>query len=113
MVIKAVRQGAEIIVLNDSDVTEVDQYAMPILLAVSHIHQLLIRENLRMQTSIVASSGETREVHHLACLVGYGANAVVPYLAQQTIAQLTEHGRLDGVVADNVALQRHFIRGSD
>ncbi|HHU6751500.1 TPA: glutamate synthase large subunit [Staphylococcus pseudintermedius] len=102
-VVKAVRRGAEIIVLNDSDVTEVNQYAMPILLAVSHIHQLLIRENLRMQTSIVASSGETREVHHLACLVGYGANAVIPYLAQQTIAQLTERGRLGGVVADNVA----------
>ncbi|PNZ37157.1 glutamate synthase large subunit [Staphylococcus lutrae] len=101
-VVQAVREGAEVIVLDDSDVTQPDRYAMPTLLAVSHIHQLLIRENLRMQTSIVAQSGETREVHHLACLIGYGANAVVPYLAQETVAELTEHGKLEGEVSANV-----------
>ena len=75
---------------------------MPILLAISHIHQLLIREGLRMDTSLVALSGETREVHHVACLLGYGANAVIPYLAQHTIAHLTETHRLEGTVSDNV-----------
>ncbi|REH85780.1 glutamate synthase large subunit [Staphylococcus felis] len=101
-VIQAVQEGAEVIVLEDQSVLASKQYAMPILLAVSHIHQLLIRENLRMQTSIVASSGEAREVHHIACLIGYGANAVLPYLAQRTIADLTEQGRLDGTIHDNV-----------
>ena len=69
---------------------------MPILLALSHVHQLLIREGLRMETSLIAQSGETREVHHVACLLGYGANAVVPYLAQRTIEQLTRQGQLSG-----------------
>ncbi|MBI5975010.1 glutamate synthase large subunit [Staphylococcus canis] len=102
-VLRAVEDGAEVIVLEDQSVlTSDNQFAMPILLAVSHIHQLLIRNDLRMHTSLVAVSGETREVHHIACLIGYGANAVVPYLAQHTIAQLTEEGRLHGTVHDNV-----------
>src|SRR5699024_7917810 len=53
-------------------------------------------------TSIVALSGETREVHHVACLLGYGANAVVPYLAQRTIEALTKDSRLSGEVISNV-----------
>lgn len=90
--IQAVKEGKEIIVLDDSYLVNTDEgYAMPILLAVSHIHQLLIREGLRMRTSIVALSGETREVHHVACLLGYGANAIVPYLAQRTIEQLVQN----------------------
>lgn len=102
-VVQEVRRGATVIVLDDSDVRQSDTFAMPALLALSAIHQRLIRENLRMQTSLVVSSGETREVHHLACLVGYGANAVVPYLAQHTVADLTTQGRLEGTVAENVA----------
>ncbi|MFY2827669.1 glutamate synthase large subunit [Staphylococcus arlettae] len=100
--IAAVKQGKEIIVLDDSGLVDDTGFAMPILLAVSHIHQLLITQNLRMDTSIVALSGETREVHHVACLLGYGANAVVPYLAQRTIEALTKDGRLSGEVISNV-----------
>ncbi|MGI3316129.1 glutamate synthase large subunit [Staphylococcus chromogenes] len=101
-VTEAVQQGVEVIVLEDQSVRDETQYAMPMLLAVSHIHQLLIRKQLRMQTSLVAMSGEMREVHHLACLIGYGANATVPYLAQKTIADLTTAGRLQGDVTANV-----------
>ena len=85
--IQAVHEGAKILVLDDTSLTHENSYAMPILLALSHVHQLLIREGLRMETSLIAQSGETREVHHVACLLGYGANAVVPYLAQRTIEQ--------------------------
>ena len=99
--IAAVKQG-KVIVLDDSGLVDDTGFAMPILLAVSHIHQLLITQNLRMDTSIVALSGETREVHHVACLLGYGANAVVPYLAQRTIEALTKDGRLSGEVISNV-----------
>ena len=91
--------------LDDSALINTTQslhYAMPMLLAVSHIHQLLIKEDLRMSTSIVALSGETREVHHVACLLGYGANAVIPYLAQQTIAHLTDSHHLEGSISENV-----------
>ncbi|MDH5140934.1 glutamate synthase large subunit [Staphylococcus cohnii] len=100
--IQSVKDGYEIIVLDDRVLVEAQGYAMPILLAVSHVHQLLIREGLRMRTSIIALSGETREVHHVACLLGYGANAVVPYLAQHTIENLVEKGRLNGNIAENV-----------
>lgn len=80
--IQATRDGHTILVLDDSELIDNDdesklkeqRYAMPILLAISHIHQLLIREGLRMDTSLVALSGETREVHHVACLLGYSAN---------------------------------------
>ncbi|MGW7850035.1 glutamate synthase large subunit [Staphylococcus xylosus] len=101
--IQAVKKGKEIIVLDDRELVNNNVgYAMPMLLAVSHIHQLLIREGLRMRTSIVALSGETREVHHVACLLGYGANAVVPYLAQRTIEQLVRNERLEGDISENV-----------
>lgn len=100
--IHAVQEGNEILVLDDRVLASEDGYAMPMLLALSHIHQLLIREGLRMRTSLVALSGETREVHHVACLLGYGANAVVPYLAQRTIEQLVLNKRIDGEVAENV-----------
>ena len=100
--IEAVKDGAEILVLDDSLLSQKTAYALPILLATSYIHQLLIKENLRMNTSIVAYSGETREVHHVACLLGYGANAVVPYLAQATIEQLTVQKKLTGKVSNNV-----------
>src|SRR5699024_5464323 len=100
--IQSVKDGYEIIVLDDRVLVEEQGYAMPILLAVSHVHQLLIRKGLRMRTSIIALSGETREVHHVACLLGYGANAVVPYLAQRTIENLVDKGRLNGEVTENV-----------
>ncbi|PTF20195.1 glutamate synthase large subunit [Staphylococcus devriesei] len=108
--IQATREGYTILVLDDSSLitnmaigdVEKPRYAMPMLLAISHIHQLLIKEDLRMKTSLIALSGETREVHHVACLLGYGANAVIPYLAQHTIAHLTDSGRLKGIIADNV-----------
>lgn len=100
--IQAVKRGEEILVLDDSVLVSEKGYAMPILLAVSHVHQLSIKEGLRMRTSIVALSGEAREVHHIACLLGYGANAVVPYLAQRTIEELVQNERLEGDISENV-----------
>ena len=100
--IEAVKSGAKIIVLDDQTLVSQEGYAMPMLLALSHVHQLLIREGLRMDTSLVTLTGETREVHHVACLLGYGANAIVPYLAQRTIEQLTLKGQLSGSVIENV-----------
>ena len=101
-VIQHVKNGSEIIVLDDSLLASESGFAMPMLLAMSHVHQCLIREGLRMETSLVAKSGETREVHHVACLLGYGANAIVPYLAQRTVEQLTNNGKLHGTVTSNV-----------
>ncbi len=103
-VIQKVKHGCDIIVLDDRDVKSEGLYAMPVLLAASFIHQELIRHDLRMHTSIVVVSGDVREVHHIATLIGYGVNAIVPYLAQHTVYEQTLQGHISGNAIENVAL---------
>src|SRR5207253_1436045 len=59
---------------------------IPMLLAVAAVHHELIRRGLRMRTSLIAETGEARDIHQFACLIGYGASAICPYLALQTLA---------------------------
>lgn len=82
----AVFGGRTILVLNDF-VEDAKQLTIPVLLAASTIHQYLIRIGLRTKASIVVNSAETREVHHFAALIGFGVDAIHPYLAYATIAQ--------------------------
>jgi glutamate synthase (ferredoxin) len=77
---QAVATGVSIVILSDVGV-DVGTAAIPSLLAVGAVHHHLIRAGLRSRCSILIETGEMREVHHLACLVGYGAEAVNPYLA--------------------------------
>ena len=84
---KAYQGGANIIVLSDRGVDE-NHRPIPSLLAVSAVHQYLTRTKKRTSLSLVLESGEPREVHHFATLLGYGASAVNPYLALDTIKQL-------------------------
>ncbi|GAA0197401.1 glutamate synthase large subunit [Haladaptatus pallidirubidus] len=84
---KAVESGAEILVLSDRQVDE-GHLAIPSLLATGAVHHYLVREGLRTHTGLVVESGAPRTVHQLACLMGYGAGAVNPYLAFQSIADL-------------------------
>jgi glutamate synthase (NADPH/NADH) large chain len=91
---RAYRNGANIIILSDRGVDE-NHVAIPSLLAVSAIEQYLVRTKKRTAVSIVLESAEPRDVHHFATLLGYGARAVNPYLAQETIASLIESGLLD------------------
>lgn len=81
---------------------------IPMLLAVGAVHHHLIRTGLRSQTSIVAETAEMRDVHHLATLIGYGAEAVYPYLALASAARLAESGKLKDVSA--VQASQNFIR---
>ncbi len=91
-VTKAVSEGACIVILSDRDL-DAGQAAIPALLATSAVHHALIRNGLRMRCSVVVESGEPREVHHFALLLGYGASAINPYLALAVIAQKSElHG---------------------
>ncbi|MBA3415038.1 MAG: glutamate synthase large subunit [Chloroflexia bacterium] len=83
----AVRGGAAILVLSDKAIDE-EQAALPMLLAVGSVHHALIRRGLRSLADIVAESGEVNDVHALACLIGYGASAVVPYVALDAAAAL-------------------------
>ncbi len=88
------RKGANIIILSDRGVDE-NHVAIPSLLAVSAIEQYLIRTKKRTAVSIILESAEPCEVHHFAALLGYGARAVNPYLAQECIAELIDKGLLD------------------
>ena len=91
---RAWREGANIIVLSDRGVDE-NHVAIPSLLAVSAMEQHLIRTKKRTAVSILLESAEPRDVHDFATLLGYGARAVNPYLAEETIVELIEEGLLD------------------
>ncbi len=95
---EAVDRGAHILILSDRNVDE-RHAPIPSLLAVGAVHHHLIRRSKRMQVSIIAETGEPREVHHFATLVGYGASAVNPYLALDTVNQQVRENRIriDGV----------------
>lgn len=91
---RAHRDGANILVLTDRGVDE-NHVPIPSLLAVSAVHQHLVKTKKRTSLAIVLESGEPREVHHFAALLGYGACAVNPYLAQETIRQLIDSRMLN------------------
>ena len=109
---RAYRNGANIVILSDRGVDE-NHVAIPSLLAVSAIERYLVRTKKRTAISIILESAEPREVHHFAALLGYGARAINPYLAQETIVELIEDGLLDkefhAAVADYNAAVLHGI----
>ncbi|WP_158057646.1 glutamate synthase large subunit [Halorussus halophilus] len=84
---EAVESGAEVVVLSDEGISS-ERLAIPSLLATGAVHHHLVREGLRTHAGLVVESGDPRTVHHLACLVGYGAGAVNPSLAYETIADI-------------------------
>ncbi len=85
-----------VIILSDRGVTR-DYAPIPALLAVSGLHHYLIREGLRTRVSLVIETGEAREVHHFALLIGYGASAINPYVAFETIDDMIKEGLLVGI----------------
>ncbi len=93
----AVRDGAEVVVLSDrlATTTPLSSHVPP-LLAVGAVHHDLIRRGLRSRASLVAETAQCWSVHHFACLIGYGASGVHPYLAFETVRDLWERGRLAG-----------------
>ena len=85
--VDAVRAGNNILVVTDRSI-DADHVAIPALLATSALHQHLIQAGLRTSTGLVVETGSAREVHHFALLAGYGAEAIHPYLALQTLADM-------------------------
>jgi glutamate synthase (ferredoxin) len=114
----AVRSGSQLLVLSDrSEALEPTRPAIPILLAVGAIHQHLIQNGLRMSASIVADTAQCFSTHQFACLIGYGASAVCPYLALETCRQwrlskktvnLMRNGKMPTVTIEQA--QRNFIK---
>ncbi len=90
---RAIREGANILILSDRDVDEY-HVAIPSLLAVSGLQQHLVRTKKRTSVAMILESGEPREVHHFATLLGYGACAINPYLAHESIRQLIDSNML-------------------
>lgn len=88
--------SAKIIILSDRNVSK-NRIAIPMLLAVGAVHQHLVKSGYRMKCDIVAETGEGRDVHHIACLIGFGANAVNPYLALAIVTNLTKRGEIENV----------------
>ncbi len=99
------REGVNIIILSDRMVGT-DRVAIPSLLACAAVHHHLIRTGLRTSVGLVVESGEPREVHHFACLAGYGAEAINPYLAFETIIAMKD--RLPGSLDDYEIVKRYI-----
>ncbi len=96
---QAIKDGAHIIVLSDRDGDSEDA-PIPSLLLTSAVHHHLIREKTRTQVGLVVETGEVREVHHVALLVGFGAAAVNPYLAMESAEDLVRQGVIKGITPE-------------
>ena len=105
----AIAEGADVIVLSDRNSTT--QLApIPSLLLVSAVHHHLVREKTRTQVGLVVESGDAREVHHMALLKGFGAAAINPYLAFETIDDMIASGILTGVTPRQA--QKNYIKAA-
>ncbi|MGO9630600.1 MAG: glutamate synthase large subunit, partial [Xanthobacteraceae bacterium] len=102
---EAVRDGINIIILSDRR-AGADRIPIPSLLACAAVHHHLIREGLRTSVGLVVESGEPREVHHFACLAGYGAEAINPYLAFETLIAMK--GELPQKLDDKEIVKRYI-----
>ena len=102
--VEGIQAGANILILSDRAVAA-DKVAIPALLALSAVHQHLVRQGLRTQAGLVVETGSAREIHHFAVLAGYGAEAVHPYLAMETIADF--HKDLQGELSAEKAIANY------
>ncbi|MBI5766673.1 MAG: glutamate synthase large subunit [Verrucomicrobia bacterium] len=100
-------EEVNVIILSDRGVTK-DYAPIPSLLAVAGLHHYLIREGLRTRVSLVLETGEAREVHHFALLIGYGVTAINPYVAFETIDDMIREGVLTGI--DHKTACKNFVK---
>jgi glutamate synthase (NADPH/NADH) large chain len=98
---RSVKEGYNVLILSDRNISA-ERIAIPALLATSAVHHHLVRSGLRTSTGLVVDTGSAREVHHFALLAGYGAEAVCPWLAFETLARLG--------LPDTHAAQKNFVK---
>ena len=103
--VDALQGGHNILIITDRRMDR-DNVAIPALLALSAVHHHLVREGLRTTAGLVVETGSAREVHHFAVLAGYGAEAVHPYLALETLAQM--HAELPGALSADKAIYNYI-----
>ena len=102
-----VKEGGNIIVLSDRQFGK-DRIALPALLAIASVHHHLLRKGLRTAVGLVVESAEPREIHHFAVLAGYGAEAMNPYMAFDTILDLQQKNMLSKDVSEAEAVNRYI-----
>jgi len=103
----AIRSGATIVILSDRQVDN-DYAPIPSLLATSGLHHHLVREGLRTKATLIVETGDAREVHHYCLLIGYGASAINPYLAFETLDDMIRQGLLTGI--DHRKAVNHYTK---
>jgi glutamate synthase (NADPH) large chain len=104
----AIEAGAHYIVLSDRDSNK-DYAPVPSLLMLAAVHHHLIRNENRMAVGLIVEAGDVREVHHVATLIGYGASAINPYLAMETVEELVRSGMIQDVTAEYAV--KNLIKG--
>jgi glutamate synthase (NADPH/NADH) large chain len=108
-VLEAIDRGTNVVVLSDRHSSK-ELAPIPALLLTAAVHHHLVRERARTRTGLVVETGEAREVHHMALLVGYGAAAVNPYLALESIADMAHRGELGGVTERQAV--RNYVKAA-
>ncbi|MBI1342243.1 MAG: glutamate synthase large subunit [Terrimonas sp.] len=106
--VDAAEDGFEVLILTDRAIDS-DHAPIPSLLAAAAVHHHLIRKGLRGQVGIVVESGDVWEVHHFACLIGFGATAINPYLALSSIRDMKERGKLETDLSEE-QLKKNYIK---
>ncbi len=107
---KAVREGTLVLLLSDRYLVR-GKLPMHALLATGAVHQRLVRAGLRSKCNLLVETGTARDPHHFACLIGYGATAVYPYMAYQTLFDMMRKGRLKLEVAERLEIGRSYRAG--
>src|SRR5438046_7783587 len=103
----AIRSGATILILSDRQIDK-DHAPIPSLLATSGLHHHLVREGTRTQATLIVETGDAREVHHYCLLIGYGASAINPYLAFETLDDMIRQNLLTGI--DHRKAVNHYTK---
>jgi glutamate synthase (NADPH/NADH) large chain/glutamate synthase (ferredoxin) len=105
----ALAEGVNVLILSDR-AAGTERAGMPALLAVGGVHHHLVREGTRLQAGLVIESGEPREVHHFATLIGYGASAINPYVMFESLDELVGAGKIHGV-DDVETAEKNVVKG--
>jgi len=103
----AIDAGFSLVILSDREISP-EKAPIPALLAMAAVHHFLIRKGKRQLAGIVLESGEVREIQHFACLVGYGANGINPYLAFETLANLKKRGHLSAGTSIEALIENYI-----
>ena len=109
---RAVMAGATILIISDKK-TGLQRAPIPALLAMGAVHHHLIRCGRRMQASLISESGEVRETHHFATLIGYGATAVNPYLALDTAREAVQRGKVRDKTVTEEQVVKNYVKAAE